>query len=121
MEIIESRIDKGSDEFKANYETMEKLVADLKAELQKARDERSEKARKRNEELGKLTVQQRLDHLLDRNTPWLEIAPLAAKGLYDGKVHGAGSRAGIGMVQGREVLVHANDPMIKGGTVYPMG
>jgi acetyl-CoA carboxylase carboxyltransferase component len=121
MEIIESRIDTGSDEFKANYETMEKLVADLKAELQKARDERSEKARKRNEELGKLTVQQRLDHLLDRNTPWLEIAPLAAKGLYDGKVHGAGSRAGIGMVQGREVLVHANDPMIKGGTVYPMG
>jgi acetyl-CoA carboxylase carboxyltransferase component len=41
--------------------------------------------------------------------------------MYDGKVHGAGSRAGIGVVQGREVLVHANDPMIKGGTVYPMG
>ena len=121
MEVIESRIDTGSDEYKANYRHMEKLVAELKAELKKAREDRSERAIKRNEELGKLPVQQRLDLLLDRNTPWLEIAPLAAKGMYDNKVHGAGTRAGIGIVQGREVLVHANDPMIKGGTVYPMG
>lgn len=96
-------------------------MAELKAEMKKAREDRSEKALRRNTELGKLPVQKRLDLLLDRNTPWLEIAPLAAKGLYDGKVHGAGSRAGIGLVQGREVLVHANDPMIKGGTVYPLG
>lgn len=121
MEVLESRIDTQSDEFKANFEAMEKMVEDLKAELKKAREERSEKAVKRNAELGKLTVQQRLDKLLDRNTPWLEIAPLAARGLYDGGVHGAGIRAGIGVVQGREVLVHANDPMIKGGTIYPMG
>ncbi len=121
MEVIESRIDNASDEYKANYAHMEKLVADLKAELKKAREERSEKAIKRNEELGKLPVQKRLDLLLDRNTPWLEIAPLAARGMYDKKVHGAGSRAGIGVIQGRECLVHANDPMIKGGTVYPMG
>ncbi len=107
--------------YKANYEAMEKLVADLKADLKKAREDRSEKARHRNAELGKLPLQERLDNLLDRNTPWLEIAPLAAKGMYDGKVHGAGTRAGIGVVQGRECLVHANDPMIKGGTVYPMG
>ena len=100
---------------------MERLVAELKAEMKKAREDRSEKALHRNAELGKLPVQKRLDLLLDRNTPWLEIAPLAAKGLYDGKVHGAGSRGGIGLVQGREVLVHANDPMIKGGTVYPLG
>lgn len=121
MEIIESRIDTKSDAFKANREAMEKLVADLKAELKKAREERSEKARNRNAELGKLTVQQRLDRLLDRNTPWLEIAPLAAKDMYDKKVHGAGIRAGIGIIKGREVLVNTNDPMIKGGTVYPMG
>lgn len=121
MEIIESRVDTASDEFKANYERMQELVGGLKAELRKAREERSERAKKRNEELGKLPVQERLDRLLDRNTPWLEIAPLAARGMYDGKVHGAGSRAGIGVIHGREVLVHANDPMIKGGTVYPMG
>ncbi|MCX5862120.1 MAG: carboxyl transferase domain-containing protein [Desulfomonile sp.] len=121
MEVIESHIDTGSDEYKANYEVMENLVADLRAELKKARQERSEKAVERNKELGKLPVQKRLDLLLDRNTPWLEIAPLAAKGMYDRNVHGAGTRAGIGIVCGREVLIHANDPMIKGGTVYPMG
>src|SRR5208337_120487 len=121
MEVIETRISPGSDEYKANYAHMERLVAELKAEMKKAREDRSEKALHRNAELGKLPVRKRLDLLLDRNTPWLEIAPLAAKGLYDGKVHGAGSHAGIGLVQGREVLVFANDPMIKGGTVYPMG
>jgi len=121
MEVIETRISTASDEYKANYEHMERLVAELKAEMKKAREDRSEKALHRNAELGKLPVRKRLDLLLDRNTPWLEIAPLAAKGLYDGKVHGAGSHAGIGLVQGREVLVFANDPMIKGGTVYPMG
>lgn len=121
MEFIESRIDTTSEEFRVNYEHMEKLVNELRTELKKAREDRPEKARKRNEQLGKLTVQQRLDKLLDRNTPWLEIAPLAARGMYDSKVHGAGTRAGIGIINGREVLVHANDPMIKGGTVYPMG
>ena len=121
MEIIESRIDTSSDEYRANYDSMEETVSELKAELKTARDDRSPKAIQRNQELGKLPVQQRLDLLLDRNTPWLEIAPLAAKGMYGGKVHGAGTRAGIGLIQGRECLVHANDPMIKGGTVYPMG
>jgi acetyl-CoA carboxylase carboxyltransferase component len=121
MEALESRIDVNGDEFKANREHNLRLVEELKAELKTARETRSEKAAKRNAELGKLSVQERLDRLLDKNTPWLEIAPLAAKGMYDGKVHGAGTRAGIGVVQGMEVLIHANDPMIKGGTVYPMG
>ncbi len=94
MEVIESRIDLNSDEYKANYDAMANMVAELKAELAKAREERSSKAVQRTQELGKLPVQKRLDLLLDRNTPWLEIAPLAAKGMYDRKVHGAGSRAG---------------------------
>ncbi|MBI2838285.1 MAG: methylcrotonoyl-CoA carboxylase [Acidobacteria bacterium] len=121
MNIIETSIDTGSAAFKENRELMLKLVEDLRSEVRKAREERSEKARRRNAELGKLPVQKRLDLLLDPNTPWLEIAPLAARGMYEGDVHGAGSRAGIGVIHGREVVVHANDPMIKGGTVYPMG
>ncbi len=92
MEIIESRIDTSASDYKANYEAMEKMVADLKSELKKAREDRSEKAIKRNAELGKLPVQKRLEKLLDRNSPWLEIAPLAARGLYDGKVHGSGHK-----------------------------
>jgi len=121
MEILETRIDKTNDEYKANYETMTELVEQLRADLKRAREERSEKAKNRNAELGKLPVQKRLDLLLDRNTPWLEIAPLAAYEMYDKKVHGAGSRCGIGVIHGREVIISASDPMIKGGTVYPMG
>ncbi len=121
MDVIETRVDTSGDEYRRNFDAMQALVEALRRELHRAREERSERARRRNAELGKLTVQERLDRLLDPGTPWLEIAPLAARGLYDGEVHGAGSRAGVGVVHGREVLVHANDPMIKGGTVYPMG
>ncbi|MBU1742968.1 MAG: methylcrotonoyl-CoA carboxylase, partial [Proteobacteria bacterium] len=121
MEVIETRIDIASDEYRANYAAMEAQVARLDEELEKARSRRSERAIKRNEQLGKLPVRKRLELLLDRNTPFLEIAPLAAYGLYDQKVHGAGIITGIGVIHGREVIVHANDPMIKGGTIYPLG
>ncbi len=121
MQVIESRIDTRSAEFAANREHMQGLVAELRAELERARSDRSEKARARHAELGKLPVDERLDLLLDRDAPFLEIAPLAARGMYDGRVHGAGSLAGIGRVAGREVLINANDARIKGGTIYPMG
>jgi acetyl-CoA carboxylase carboxyltransferase component len=121
MDAIETRLDTRSEEYRENFAAMRALVEELKRELERARTDRPERARRRNAELGKLTVQERLDRLLDPGTPWLEIAPLAARGMYEGDVHGAGSRAGIGVVCGREVIVHANDPMIRGGTVYPMG
>jgi acetyl-CoA carboxylase carboxyltransferase component len=121
MAIIETRVDTGTDEYKQNFEKMTSLVGELKASLKTAREERSDKARQRVAEVGKLPVRERLDLLLDRNTPFLEIGALAAKDMYDGKVHGAGSVIGIGVVEGREVIVNANDPMIKGGTIYPMG
>jgi acetyl-CoA carboxylase carboxyltransferase component len=121
MGIIESRIDVGSEAYRKNFEKMTSRMADLKAALQQAREERSDTARQRVAEVGKLPVRKRLDLLLDRNTPFLEIGALAAKGMYDGKVHGAGSVIGIGVVEGREVIVNANDPMIKGGTIYPLG
>jgi acetyl-CoA carboxylase carboxyltransferase component len=121
MELIETRIDTSSHEYLENYRAMEDLVKDLKKELEIARDDRPEKARDRLVQQNKLSVRQRLELLFDRNTPFLEIAPLAARGMYDGKVHGAGAVSGIGIVEGREVIVHANDAMIKGGTIYPMG
>ncbi len=121
MPVLRSSVDPNSDEYKANFDHMAGLVERLREELTKAREDRSDRARARNAELGKLTVSERLDRVLDRNAPFLEIAPLAAWNMYDGRIHGAGSRAGIGVIQGREVLVSANDPMIKGGTIYPMG
>jgi acetyl-CoA carboxylase carboxyltransferase component len=121
MQVIETKIDPSSREYLDNVRAMEAMVEDLRKELETARTNRSEKARARLAEQNKLSVHERLDLLLDRNTPFLEIAPLAARGMYDKKVHGAGIVSGIGIVEGREVLVHANDAMIKGGTVYPMG
>ena len=121
MDVIETRIDKDSEEYKANYAAMEALVTDLKQELKKARDERPQKDIDRLANQGKLPVRKKLDLLLDKNTPFLEIAPLAARGMYDGKIHGAGLVAGIGVVEGHEVIVVASDAMIKGGAVYPMG
>ena len=121
MPIIETRIDTKSEAYQKNFQRMAGLVSDLRNELQIAREERSEKSLARLAQQNKLSVTQRLELLLDRNTPFLEIAPLAAKGMYDKKVHGAGLVAGIGRVCGHEVMVHINDPTIKGGTIYPMG
>jgi acetyl-CoA carboxylase carboxyltransferase component len=121
MAVIESRIDVNSDEFKTNREKMEALVEDLNKEIARAHNERSQKSIDRLLETGKLPVDKKLDLLLDKNTPFLEIAPLAAKDMYDGKIHGAGVRAGIGIVQGREVAISVSDATIKGGAVYPMG
>ncbi len=121
MQVIESKIDKSSIEYKENFEHNRRLAEELKKELEIAHTDRSDKALKRLREQNKLTVWERIELLLDPNTPFLEIAPLAARGMYDGKVHGAGMVSGIGVVHGREVVVYANDPTIKGGTVYPMG
>lgn len=121
MDIIESKVDTNSDEYKKNYEAMETLVTNLKEHLRVARDDRSEKSLTRQKESGKMPARKKLDLLLDKNTPFLEIAPLAAKDMYDGKIHGAGVITGIGVVEGREVLVSINDATIKGGSVYPMG
>ncbi|HOJ13553.1 MAG TPA: methylcrotonoyl-CoA carboxylase, partial [Deltaproteobacteria bacterium] len=85
--MIETKIDTGSEEYRKNYEAMERLVADLKDELHKARFERPAKDIERVKSQGKMLVRDKLDLLLDRDSPFLEIAPLAARGLYDGKVH----------------------------------
>ena len=106
MPVIETRIDTKSETYRENFRVMSERVSDLGNELRIAREERSDKALERLAQQKKLRVSERLELLLDRNTPFLEIAPLAARGLYDKKVHGAGIVAGIGRVCGREVLVH---------------
>ena len=109
MQVIESRIDTSNPEYRENYQVMEERVALLREEMEKAVNDRSDKARARLAEQNKLPVRKRLELLLDRNTPFLEIAPLAARDMYDGRVHGAGIVSGIGVVEGREVIVHALD------------
>jgi 3-methylcrotonyl-CoA carboxylase beta subunit len=121
VQVIESRIDTDSQEYKDNFAHMAGVLEQLNQELAIARDQRSQRALQRAKQQNKLTVRQRLDLLLDRNTPFLELSPLAARGMYGGEIHGAGMVTGVGLVAGREVIIHANDQLIKGGTMYPMG
>ena len=121
MDVIETRVDVGSKEYKKNYGEMTALVEDLNKELDRAMHERSEKALHRQEESDKLPCEKKLELLLDRNTPFLEIAPLAAKEMYDTKIHKAGLVTGIGVVGGKECFISICDATIKGGAVYPMG
>ena len=79
-----------------------------------------EKARKRHLSRGKLLVRDRIDALLDPGSPFLEVAPLAAFGMYDDKAPSAGVVAGIGRIHGRECMIVANDATVSGGTYYPV-
>jgi 3-methylcrotonyl-CoA carboxylase beta subunit len=96
------------------------LVERLRARTAEAALGGSETARARHKRRGKLLARERIARLLDPGAPFLEIAPLAAEGLYGGEAPSAGIVTGIGRVSEREVLIIANDPTVKGGAYYPM-
>ena len=100
--------------------THQELVADLNAQLELVRMGGGEKARARHTSRGKLLPRERVDRLLDKGAPFLELSPLAAHGMYDGDAPGAGIVTGVGRVSGRECVIVANDATVKGGTYYPM-
>jgi 3-methylcrotonyl-CoA carboxylase beta subunit len=110
----------GSEAFAANEAAHAALAADLRVQLELARAGGGEKSARRHVERGKLLPRERVERLLDRGSPFLELSPLAAHGLYDGAAPGAGIITGIGRVCGREVVVVANDTTVKGGTYFPM-
>ncbi|BCW18720.1 acetyl-CoA carboxylase subunit beta [Arthrobacter sp. NtRootA9] len=120
METLVSRLDPNSEAFAANRDSQLQLVEDLRKRLADAALGGPQKARDRHTARGKLLPRERIDQLLDDGSPFLEIAPLAANGMYDGDAPGAGVIAGIGLVHGRHVLVISNDATVKGGTYYPM-
>ncbi|WP_418345159.1 carboxyl transferase domain-containing protein [Rhodococcus pyridinivorans] len=98
----------------------EQLVGELRDKLAAAALGGSEKARERHVARGKLLPRDRVDELLDTGSPFLELSPLAADGMYDDECPGAGMIAGIGRVAGRECVIVANDATVKGGTYYPI-
>ena len=95
-------------------------MAELRAKLATAALGGPERARQRHVDRGKLLPRDRVDGLLDPGSPFLEVAPLAADGMYDDECPGAGMIVGIGRVSGRECMVVANDATVKGGTYYPI-
>ncbi|WP_345803409.1 carboxyl transferase domain-containing protein [Microbacterium sp. AZCO] len=104
----------------ATKPTYRDLVEELRARRAEAALGGPEKARARHTERGKLLARDRVDLLLDRGSPFLEVAPLAGFELYGGDAPAAGVVAGIGLVHGRHVMVVANDATVKGGTYYPI-
>ncbi|MFD4506032.1 carboxyl transferase domain-containing protein [Streptomyces sp. NPDC058457] len=117
---LTSAADPASEAFRANEEAHRVLVDELRAKLGAAALGGGEKARARHTARGKLLPRDRVDTLLDPGSPFLELAPLAADGMYDGAAPAAGVIAGIGRVSGRECVIVANDATVKGGTYYPM-
>src|SRR5246127_2928691 len=103
-----------------NREAHGALVAQLREKLAAAALGGPKRARTRHVDRGKLLPRDRVDGLLDPGSPLLEIAPLAADGMYDGECPGAGIITGIGRISGRECMIVANDATVKGGTYYPI-
>src|SRR5215210_1972410 len=120
MSNLKTLVDKKSEAFAQNAERFGALVDELRDRSAEARRGGGEKARRRHRERGKLPVRERIERLLDPGSAFLELSPLAAFGMYDGRIPAAGIVTGIGRVSGREVMVVANDATVKGGTYYPM-
>jgi 3-methylcrotonyl-CoA carboxylase beta subunit len=120
LAVLQSSLDRNAREFRANAERMAALLEELKARRVEAAMGGPEKARERHLSRGKLLPRDRVMNLIDPGSPFLELSPLAANGMYDDAIHGAGLITGIGRVSGRECVVVCNDSTIKGGTYYPM-
>ena len=118
--VLSSRIDRSDAAFRKNVEAFDALVADLRSELTAVRLGGPATSRERHVARGKLLPRDRVDALLDAGSPFLELSPMAAHGMYRGEVPGAGIITGIGRVAGQPCMVVANDATVKGGTYHPI-
>jgi 3-methylcrotonyl-CoA carboxylase beta subunit len=120
MAQLISKVDTRSKEFADNRAAMQPLVDDLRSTLRRNSACGSAAARDKHNKSGKLLARERIATLLDPGAPFLELSALAAQGVYGEDLPGAGLITGIGRVSGRECMVVANDPTVKGGTYYPL-
>ncbi len=117
MPLLTSAIDVSSDAYRQNRQVMEVALAEVEAELAKARAGGGERYVERHRKRAKMLAHERVELLLDRDSPFLELAPLAAWGT---EYHvGASLVSGIGVVNGVECMVSANDPTVRGGATNP--
>jgi len=120
METLATGARPHSDDFVANDASQRALVGELRERLERIGRGGSEASRNRHSARGKLLPRDRIDYLLDRGSPFLEVGALAAYGMYDDESPGAGIITGIGLVSGRLCMIVCNDATVKGGSYYPM-
>jgi acetyl-CoA carboxylase carboxyltransferase component len=118
--ILESRVDRAAPEFAENRARMEALVEELRERHGRVAEGGGAKAIEKHRARGKLLARERVDRLLDPGSSFLELNALAAWDLYGGDAPAAGIVTGIGVVEGRECVLVANDATVKGGTYYPL-
>ncbi|WP_417416995.1 carboxyl transferase domain-containing protein [Hoeflea sp.] len=120
MSIIQSKISTGSQAFRDNAARMQAQIAETAAVAELHGQGGPEASRERHVGRGKLLPRERVATLLDADSPFLEVGRFAAHDLYGGDIASAGLIAGVGRVNGRDVMVVCNDATVKGGTYYPL-
>jgi acetyl-CoA carboxylase carboxyltransferase component len=120
MAVLTSRIERDSEAFAARRARMEELVAELRERTAVVARGGGEKAVERHRSRGKLTARERVDRLVDPGSAFLELSTLAAWDVYDGQAPSAGIVTGIGVVEGQECVIVANDATVKGGSYFPL-
>src|SRR5437660_3395407 len=120
MAIIETRVDRNSPEFQENAHHFQQLIDQVRERIQLVQQGGGEDAITRHRKRNKLLARERIQLLCDPNTPFLELSPLAAWDMYDNEAPSAGIVTGIGLVEGQECMIVANDATVKGGTYYPI-
>ncbi len=120
MTALASKLSPQSVDFKANAEAMQETVAAFKSQLASIQQGGDENARAKHLARGKMLPRDRVRHLIDPGSPFLEISAFAAHDVYDDAVPAAGMIAGIGRISGQECMIVVNDATVKGGTYYPM-
>ena len=120
MDRLQTRVNSSDDSFKSNHDHNTELLATLRERLDVVQQGGGGKYVEKHRSRGKALPRERISAICDPGTPFLELSPLAAYGLYDGRAASAGMITGIGVVHGKECLFVANDATVKGGSYYPM-
>ena len=120
MRRIETKVRTTDPEYQENRRSYEALVTELRTRRQAAQTGGPADQRQRHHERGKLLARERIEALVDPDTPFLELSPLAAYGMFNNEAPSAGIATGIGLIHGRESVIVANDATVKGGTYYPI-
>lgn len=120
MDVLQTQIQTSDPIFQENMTHMQAQVSELRQRLTMVKQGGGEEVVLKHKKRGKLLARERIEALLDPNTPFLEFSTLAAWDMYKNEAPGAGMVTGIGVVHGKEVIIVANDATVKGGTYYPI-